>query len=94
MTAFVVGYLSHLAADAVDAWFVPVESLAFLFWPILGYHHMSVSELVSLFNLTPYNLLQGLLMLLAVVVWIRDGTPGVNTHRFERVLQSLIEKTM
>lgn len=84
VVAFLIGYLSHIAADVMDSWFIPNESLAFLFWPITGYHHMDAAELMSLLTLTPYTILQALLILLGAFVWIRDGTPGVNTHRLER----------
>lgn len=80
-TAFTIGYLSHLAADLVDFLFIPEETFLFLFWPIISdYHSIETPEgLLALVTLTPYVLGQIVLSLIAVVLWLHDGKPGLAT---------------
>jgi membrane-bound metal-dependent hydrolase YbcI (DUF457 family) len=80
--AFAVGYLSHPLADA----FLPLfqghaEYVAYLLWPLLGlpFYRTEATVLASVgsFDLTVYGLIQLGLALLAVVVWLLDGAPGL-----------------
>lgn len=77
-TAFVVGYVSHLGADLVNYFFLPSETLLFLFWPVVAdYDHVdSAYDLLSLLSPTRYILAQTILTLLAFGLWIYDGKPG------------------
>ena len=80
--AFAVGYLSHPFADAL----LPLlqghtEYVAYLLWPLLGlpFYQTEAIVLASVgnFDLTVYGVAQLGLALLAVVVWVLDGAPGL-----------------
>ncbi|PSP76130.1 metal-dependent hydrolase [Halobacteriales archaeon QS_3_64_16] len=82
--AFVVGYLSHSFADAL----LPLlqshtEYVAYLLWPLLGlpFYQTEATVLASVgsFDLTVYGVAQLGLVLLALVVWVLDGAPGLHT---------------
>lgn len=90
--AFALGYLSHLGGDVVYPLVVKGElRLGFLLWPLVpavdqgppgGLPHLR--ELVMdfvVFLLTPrgtaYLLFDGSLVLVAFLVWVWDGMPGV-----------------
>lgn len=82
VTAFAVGYLSHLLAD------LPPELLAgeitrasYLLWPLLPPppYELEPSFIAHLraYELGSYEALQFLLFGVAVGVWYRDGAPGL-----------------
>ena len=90
--AFALGYLSHLAGDVVYPFVVKGElRFGFLLWPLIpvevdespgGLPHLQ--ELVMdfvVFLLTPrgtaYLVFEGSLVLVAFLVWVWDGMPGV-----------------
>ncbi|QLG29796.1 metal-dependent hydrolase (plasmid) [Halorarum halophilum] len=90
--AFALGYLSHLGGDVLYPFVVKGElRFGFLLWPLIpaadegppeGLPHLQ--ELVMdfvVFLLTPrgtaYLLFDGSLVLLAFLVWVWDGMPGV-----------------
>lgn len=77
---FGLGYLSHLAADGVYAVSIGAYAdLSYLFWPVLAVGpDESPSFLAHFMNmeLTAFSILQLVLVLVALVVWIWDGTPG------------------
>lgn len=69
-------YLIHLLADAADVLFLPGETLGFLLWPLLSYHHHAASALT--YYVSPYSAVQTVVTLFVVGLWIRDGHPGTN----------------
>lgn len=90
--AFGVGYLSHLPGDVLYPALLGGElNLSFLLWPILapgGSQPTSVlthvQELIATFGTvlaTPagiyYLLFEASLLLVATVLWVYDGTPGL-----------------
>lgn len=94
--AFGVGYLTHLAGDVAYPLVVKGElRVGFLFWPLVpapgggvdgALPH--VSELFAAFLgflATPqgalYLLADGLLLALALAVWLSDGLPGLPRRR-------------
>lgn len=93
---FAVGYLSHLLGDVVYPLVVKGElRMGFLLWPLTasdaGAPEAPFGHLVELladftaFLATPmgalYLLVEGLLVVTALVVWWRDGTPGLRWIR-------------
>lgn len=76
--AYTIGYLSHLGADFVDYFFIPEETLLFVFWPLVtDYHHIdTVHELLSLLSPTPYVFVQSMVTIIGFGLWIYDGKPG------------------
>lgn len=84
--AFGVGYLSHLATDAIQPLIQgEYTALAYLGWPLthppidgeeLGFigHFMTMT-------VTPLFILQFVLVGVAVVVWWYDEAPGLNSIR-------------
>lgn len=84
--AIAIGYLSHLASDAIKpALTRDFSHLAFLIWPAAEMpppaHQYGIVELFLSMRLTSYALFQFLFAAVAVVVWVRDGSPGVRTLR-------------
>ena len=83
--AFVVGYLSHLVADAVyPLWVGEYGSLAYLVWPLLPVHDAPTPGILWYIlsqEWTPYATLQFGLFAVAVGVWVVDGTPGLELAR-------------
>ncbi|AFZ72258.1 metal-dependent hydrolase [Natronobacterium gregoryi] len=91
--AFVVGHLSHLAAD------VPPSALTgdftgtgFLLWPLVATREEEPVEGVldaalHYYTMGPYELFQFGLFAVAAVVWYLDGAPGLEYTRrtLERV---------
>lgn len=80
--AFGVGYLSHPFADALLPFLQgQTEYVAYLFWPLLGmpFYETEATVLASIgaFDLTVYGVAQVGLALLALAVWVADGTPGL-----------------
>lgn len=90
--AFAVGYLTHLVGDVAYPLVVKDElRIGFLFWPLIPAPGGSVdgalphvSELFGAFLdflATPlgrlYLVAEGLLLALAVAVWVADGLPGL-----------------
>lgn len=91
--AFAIGYLSHLATDAVPLY--PGDSTSFesVLWPVRQYEPSSshrggfverllgtlLGDYPSLLDLEPTaNVLVGILMIGGTsLVWILDGTPGI-----------------
>lgn len=84
--AFAVGVFSHAALDALPALWNPEANAAFLLWPLVpveGYERGSPS-VVELFLASlgePYFLSEFVLLALAVVLWRRDGYPGLEPLR-------------
>jgi len=82
--AFTIGALSHTLVDAVPALWSPA-SVSFLLWPVLSVQPpegaLSVVELVCNSLSSPWFHMEVLLAALAVVVWRRDGVPGLATVR-------------
>jgi hypothetical protein len=80
--AFGIGYGSHLFADgfhsAISGEF---EALAYLLWPVLPPieypTEQSFGAHLAQLSLTPMRGFELALTALALVVWYRDGTPGV-----------------
>ncbi|RRJ29457.1 metal-dependent hydrolase [Halocatena pleomorpha] len=84
--ALAIGYLSHLAMDAVS----PLvqgrfEAVSFLLWPVLP---LPSSETPNSFSAhfanlgpTPFDLFQLVLAGVAFIVWIADGAPGASKLR-------------
>lgn len=77
---FGLGYLSHLAADGVYPVSVGAYAdLSYLLWPVVAVGpDASPSFLAHFMNmeLTTFSMIQLGLVLVALVVWVRDGTPG------------------
>jgi membrane-bound metal-dependent hydrolase YbcI (DUF457 family) len=78
-----IGYVSHLGADIVDYFVLDHGTLRFLLWPVLSpeSHIQTVLDLLQLLNPTPYVAVQTAITVLAIVLWIRDGKPGVSALR-------------
>ena len=84
--AFGVGYLSHLAADALypllrGEW----AELAFFLWPVRTYPYedtdYTVLEMLIEGALTPTGLFELGLFVVAFGVWVRQEMPGLQTVR-------------
>ena len=81
---FAVGYLSHPVADALwPALFGQYHELGFLLWPIThSPEYVGQKPIVELGSVTVTTLWIELpLLALALVVWWRDGRPGLATLR-------------
>ncbi len=92
-SAFAIGYLSHLATDAVPLYPGAGTSFESILWPLVSQDHVPrqydgvieptiailSAALSSILTLTPTpNAIVGLgLVGLMAAVWIRDGTPGL-----------------
>jgi membrane-bound metal-dependent hydrolase YbcI (DUF457 family) len=81
-TAFAVGYLSHLFADALDPLLAgDFYLLGFLAWPLVPaiQYETEQSFVAHLQELSPAALAsdEGLFALLMVVLWLYDGAPGL-----------------
>ena len=84
--AFTIGYLSHLAMDAVKPLMQgQFEELSFLLWPVLPSpsYRTPKSFLAHFANFdpTPFVIFQFVLAGIALAVWIADGTPGASELR-------------
>ena len=84
--AFAVGVFSHAALDALPALWNPEESAGFLLWPLIpaeGYERGSPSVAELFFNSLsdPYFLSEFVLLVVAFVLWRRDGYPGIEPLR-------------
>jgi membrane-bound metal-dependent hydrolase YbcI (DUF457 family) len=84
--AFGIGYVSHLASDALPVFpDGPVSDLAFLLWPLLPPVEYDTQQSFAAHFLgiepTPLFLFQIVLLAVALVVWIRDGMPGTTELR-------------
>ena len=81
-TAFIVGYVVHLLTDippsVASGGF---EDLTFLFWPVLEqpeYEEVdSILDGFLRYSMGGYEWAQLALLALAIVVWYRDGRPGI-----------------
>lgn len=81
-TAFAIGYVSHLFADALS----PVldgnyRYVSYLGWPVIDQPPYDpsigfVGHFASI-TLTPYFVFQLVLCAFALALWLRDGRPGV-----------------
>lgn len=95
---FAIGYLSHLAGDVIYPLVVKGElRVGFLLWPLTGSATGApvaplghLAELLAGFTeflATPtgvlYLVVEGLLLATALVVWWRDGAPGLTWLRNE-----------
>jgi membrane-bound metal-dependent hydrolase YbcI (DUF457 family) len=78
-----LGYASHLGADVVDYFVLDHGTLRFLLWPVLSpeSHIQTVLDLLQLLNPTLYVAVQTAITVLAIVLWIRDGKPGMSALR-------------
>ncbi len=90
--AFAIGALSHSIVDALPILWDPGEDVAFLLWPITpveGYERGSptVLELLRESMGDPYFLSEFVLAAIALLIWHRDGYPGLEPIRraLERV---------
>lgn len=87
VTAFGVGYLSHAVADLPASDLVAGEfaTSAYLVWPLRSVPpeeiDRSIIEYLLAFQPGPFDYLQGVLVLLAVVRWYQDGRPGLGALR-------------
>ena len=91
---FAVGYLSHLAADAL--WPLVLgeyDELGFLLWPITEMPpYEGVKPLVTIDSLTITTLwVEVGLLVIGVLVWSRDGWPGMEVA--SQALDALREMT-
>ena len=82
--AFVVGYGSHIAADVpwhVLSW--DLHELGFLFWPVTEMPpYTGVKPLGTIAGTEVTTLwLEAAIVVLAVALWIRDGTPALRGVR-------------
>jgi len=85
-SAFVLGYASHLASDALNpALAGDVSHLAFLAWPVLPpVVYDGPGSFLGHFlamELTPFLLFEFALVAVALATWIRDGAPGTGPLR-------------
>ena len=92
-SAFAIGYLSHLATDAVPLYPGASPNFGSILWPLVGQGQWShtqgvffdritgilVGNVPSILELEPsLNLLVGLAMVAAMLlIWILDGAPGI-----------------
>lgn len=82
VTAFAVGYLSHPFADLPFADVLAGEfaMAAYFVWPLRSMPaddpERSILEFLLSFQPGPFDYFQGLLVLLAVWLWLFDGQPG------------------
>jgi hypothetical protein len=86
VVAFGIGYASHLFADGLyPALGGEFEALAYLLWPVLPpIEYATEQSFVAHFarlSLTPTTGFELALTALALLVWYRDGTPGVDRLR-------------
>lgn len=86
--AFGIGLLSHPLVDALPALWDPNETGSFLLWPLLPVEPYPEGapdpiELLLAQAGDPYFLLEFLLLGVALVVWRRDGYPGMSTEARE-----------
>lgn len=86
LVPFGVGWLSHGLADAVVSivtWDLP--DLGYFLWPLTTTppyetEQSFVAHLLGM-EVTPYFVLQGVLFAVALLVWYRDGNPGLGEIR-------------
>lgn len=81
---FGVGYLSHLFADALYPLVAgEFHYVGFLAWPIVPAIQYETDRALlaylASFQLTPQTGFELVLFGVALVVWLRDGTPGIPT---------------
>ena len=84
--AFGIGAISHALVDAVPVLWNPEAEAAFLLWPLLPVHpyENGAPTVVGLLgdSLTdPYLHLEFVLLAIALVLWRRDGYPGLEPIR-------------
>ena len=95
--AFAIGHLTHLLADIPPSVLLlqDLSATTFLFWPVLeppAYHSPgSILDGFLRYSMGWYEGVQLGLVLVALVVWYRDGTPGLDAVR--RRLEHTISKT-
>lgn len=87
-TAFSLGYIVHLLTDIPPSVLTgDVEELTFLFWPVLeqpAYEEAeSILEGFLRYSMGGYEWAQLALLALAIVVWYRDGRPGMAYVRLQ-----------
>lgn len=84
VTAFAVGYLSHPVVDFPYADVLAGEfaTTAYFVWPLRSMppddSDLSIIEYLLSFQPGPFDYFQGLLVVLAVILWYLDGTPGID----------------
>ena len=84
--AFGMGYVSHLVTDGIDPLLSgDFSKLTYLGWPLLptpdySVEHGFIHHFINM-ELTPFVFLQFGLVTLVIGVWVRDGTPGLDTLR-------------
>ncbi|SEP93192.1 metal-dependent hydrolase [Natrinema salaciae] len=96
-TAFAVGHVSHLLADVPPAAVFggDLSATTFLFWPVLEPPaYESVDGILAAFlrySMGWYEWAQLGLVCVALVLWYRDGTPGLGAVR--RALGSSVSRS-
>lgn len=75
--AFAVGGLSHSVLDILSLLWDPATSAASLFWPLFSVPIPSVLAAYQSTLWTAYFLSEAVFAVLAVVLWSRDGAPGL-----------------
>ncbi|NGM68519.1 metal-dependent hydrolase [Natronolimnobius sp. AArcel1] len=93
-TAFVIAHLSHLAADIPPRALLGYPfGTEFLFWPVLPHFTFTFSErwfeppalvetvVTPLTDSTTFLALEGVLFVLALMLWYLDGCPGLEYLR-------------
>ena len=85
-SAFAIGYLSHLVTDGIGPFLAgDYAKLTYLGWPLLpppdyGVERGFVAHLARL-DLSSLGSVQVLLAAFVVLLWYRDGAPGLGTAR-------------
>lgn len=84
-TAFLVGYASHLAADVPPSLVAgDLAGIGFLLWPLVDAPSTEptggiIETVLTSYSMGTYEWLQLGLFAVALAVWYRDGTPGLET---------------
>lgn len=89
---FIIGYLSHPFADALWPFLLgPWSELGFLLWPLTASPPYDGQRLLLTVGAIPIHTIWIELAILAValVVWWRDGRPGLSTDRVTRFRQRI-----
>lgn len=84
--AFAIGYLSHLLTDGIAPFLSgDVSKLTYLGWPLLPPPDYGVEKgfIAHFARLEPSAVVsfQGILAACTVLLWVRDGAPGIRTLR-------------
>ncbi|WP_075935855.1 metal-dependent hydrolase [Halosegnis longus] len=84
-TAFIIGYLSHLVGDGyVAALNGDWAGLGYLAWPLVPApveETQGIIAQLAALNVAPTFIANSLLAVVMIGIWVRDGTPGLQTLR-------------